>query len=269
MSVSPILRSVSPNCPYFKVMPEPFLGDPDHCSIVMINLNPGYTIGDEIVLSSTYSSVVCYKGYSEYAKPFPHLDARPHHVAGAKWWNQRKAYLDNLVTLYNGPLTASDKDRKPFAIELCPWHSHNWGEAKVRITGSIYNYVEQWTLAPALYAINHSLVDFAVVIGAAAIPVLEKNGFQLMKSFGPSKDIKGKPYARLKDNKSFPNYPQTEKKRDNVVIGLSDAEVFYKYYKKGELKVLSIFKTGSNNTPGIEYAEKGIEGEILQYIKKH
>ncbi len=104
------------------------------------------------------------------------------------------------------------------------------------------------------------------------------------------------------NNISFPNsenpgmyYPQTEKhrtdtlpngKKEKVALGESDAEVFYRYFKANlkelnidkellsklpatELKVLSIFKSGSNNTPGPEFFDRGIERVILEYIKTH
>ena len=97
------------------------------------------------------------------------------------------------------------------------------------------------------------------------------------------------------NNISFPNYPQTEKhrtvelangKKKKELLGESDAEVFYRYFKANlkdlkidkellselpatELKVLSIFKSGSNNTPGPEFFNRGIERVILEYIKTH
>lgn len=263
--------------PYFDVMPEPFLGDPDNCSIVMINLNPGYTAedkddgvkADEDVLSRKAAATLCKNGYSSYAKPFPHLDDNPPHPSGAEWWKGRTDYLNRLVYQYKD-IPADTIKPRPFAIELCPWHSHKWEEAKIVIDSVIYSQMQKRTLAPAFYAIRHSMVDFALAVGAAAIPVLEQNGFKLVQSFGPTKDIEGKPYPRVTDNNiSFPNYPKTTKKRKGVKIGESDAEVFYKYYKKGDLKVLSVSKTGSNNTPGPDYAKLGIEKVILDFIKTH
>lgn len=270
LTKSDILAGKEKEKPYFDVMPEPFLGDPENCSIVMINLNPGYSKGDENVLARSAYPTLCPSGYSAYAKAFPHLDKKPFHTEGAKWWTARKKYLDKIVSQYCDTLLEDDKNRRPFAVELCPWHSKKWGEAGISIDSAIYNRMETRSLAPAFYAIKHSLVDFAVVVGAAAIPVLEQNGFKLIQSFGPEKDIEGTPYPRLsKDNISFDNYPQTTKKRNKQPVGESDAEVFYKYYKKGDLKVLSVSKTGSNNTPGPEYASRGIEKVILDYIKTH
>lgn len=292
--------------PYFDIMPEPFLGNPDNCSIVMINLNPGYTIGDDVKLSRQKTSKRFadnnLKGYSDFAKPFPYLSNPSIHPAGAGWWEGRKEYLDRLVRAYTG----KDTTRFPFAMELCPWHSNKWEEAKVKIEGTVYDRMIQRALIPAMYAVGKSEAKIAVVVGKAAIPVIKDAGFTLIQSWGPEKRVLGKKtgvsYDYLKDNISFPNsenpdmyYPQTMKHRTDklangkkikVPLGESDAEVFYRYFKANlkdlnidkeliselpatELKVLSIFKTGSNNTPGPEFYDRGIEQIILEYIKTH
>lgn len=292
--------------PYFNIMPEPFLGNPDNCSIVMINLNPGYTIGDDVKLSRQNTSKRFadnnLKGYSDFAKPFPYLSNPEIHPAGADWWEGRKEYLDRLVQAYTGKNTT----RFPFALELCPWHSNKWEEAKVKIDDAVYDRMIQRALIPAMYAVGKSEAKIAVVVGKAAVPVIEEAGFKLIQSWGPEKRVlgkkKGKLYDYLANNISFPNnenpemkYPQTMKhstvklangERIKEPLGESDAEVFYRYFKANlkdlnidkeliselpatELKVLSIFKTGSNNTPGPEFYYRGIEQTILDFIKKH
>jgi hypothetical protein len=292
--------------PYFDIMPEPFLGNPDNCSIVMINLNPGYTIGDDVKLSRQNTNNRFtngnLKGYSDFAKLFPYLSNPAIHPAGADWWKGRKEYLDRLVHAYTGKNTT----RFPFAMELCPWHSNKWEEAKVKMGSTVYYRMIHRAVIPAIYAAGKSEAKIAVVIGKAAIPVIEKAGFKLIQSWGPEKRVLGKktgePYDYLMNNISFPNseypemiYPQTVKHRTDtlangkkikVPLGESDAEVFYRYFKANitdlninkellselpvdELKVLSIFKSGSNNTPGPEFYDRGIEQTILDFIKTH
>lgn len=290
--------------PYFDIMPEPFLGNPEKCSIVMINLNPGYTPGDEINLSRQNTAnrfaKAHLKGYSDFAEPFPYLSNPQVHPAGAGWWKGRKEYLDRLVKAYTG----KDTNRFPFAIELCPWHSGKWGEAKVKMRKDVYARMIKRTVIPALYAMGHSDAPLAIVVGKAAVPVLKKTGFKLIQSWGPEKRVLGSYAGRKYDylsgnNISFPNamypnleYPQTTKHQTvnnkKIPVGDSDAEVFYRYFKArvgdlkvdsdehylqnlpdGELKVLSIFMTGSNKTPGPEFYNRGIEQIILDYIKNH
>lgn len=292
--------------PYFDIMPEPFLGNPDNCSIVMINLNPGYTEGDDVNLSrqNTRNRFANgnLKGYSAFAITFPYLSNPIIHPAGAGWWKGRKEYLDRLVRAYTGKAS----DRFPFALELCPWHSNKWEEAKIKMSSVVYERMIQRAIIPALYATRKSEARIAVVIGKAAVPVIQKAGFKLIQSWGPEKRVlgkqSGKPYDYLMNNIPFPNsanpgilYPQSVKhktvKLENgdkkkVLLGESDAEVFYRYFKANledlnvdkellselpseELKVLSIFKSGSNNTPGPEFYDRGIEQTILDYIKTH
>ena len=147
--------------PYFDIMPEPFLGNPDKCSIVMINLNPGFTEGDDETLSRKNTTKRFAsgnpKGYSDFAKPFPYLSNPSIHPAGAGWWEGRKEYLDRLVRAYTG----KDTTRFPFAMELCPWHSNKWEEAKVKMSSVVYERMIQRSIIPALYATGRSEAKIA------------------------------------------------------------------------------------------------------------
>lgn len=94
--------TVLSNPPYYDIMPEPFLGNPeeDGSSIVMINLNPGFTEGDQITLSRANTQARFNKRnikFSDFAKPFPYLITPEVHPAGADWWKKREEYLDRLV----------------------------------------------------------------------------------------------------------------------------------------------------------------------------
>ena len=178
--------------PYFDIMPEPFLGNPDKCSIVMINLNPGYTVGDDVKLSRQNTENRFkdnnLKGYSDFALPFPYLSNPEIHPAGAGWWEGRKEYLDRLVRVYTG----KDTTLFPFAMELCPWHSNKWDEAKVEMEDTVYDRMIQRAVIPALYAVGNSEAKIAVVVGKAAIPVIEEAGFKLIQSWGPERRVLGK-----------------------------------------------------------------------------
>jgi len=274
---------------YYSSMPEPFLGNPDSCSIVCINLNPGYTAkdvkegieGDEEVLSRDFAKSIC--PYSDYAKPFPHLASSPHHISGAIWWQRRNVYLMSLIeTYYNvkGVNMPNISKKFPFSIELCPWHSKRWSECGIKIKDNkeALTAINEHTLEPALHAIEHSLVDFAFAVGLDVMKALLDNGFELAMSWGPSENIEGKHFKYVHHNNvRFDNYPKTLKYRnkgkDNEeVLGLYDAYVFFKLLTKvvngNLLKVLCVLKQGSNNVPGPEYHDLGIDRDILEYVSR-
>ena len=55
---------------YFGTMPEPFWGNPDCYSVVMINLNPAYKEGHEVLFSRARAKELLLEGYSSFAKSF-------------------------------------------------------------------------------------------------------------------------------------------------------------------------------------------------------
>ena len=275
---------------YFNTMPEPFLGNPMCCSIVVINLNPGYTEkngttpGDEEILSRVFAQRL--NSYVQYALPFPHLMDNPYHKSGGAWWRGRNEYLQNVVRTYLRINNAKDAEdylnkRHPFAIELCPWHSKNWSESKISIKNNqeIIDAIKEHTLTPAMNAIQNSLVDFAIAIGQDSFEALYDSGFELKMSWGPDKDIEGRAFKNIHvNNCCFNNYPQTMKvknkgKYNQEQVGAYYAYVFFRFLARevnGKLfKVLNITKRGSNQPPGPEYRKRGIEEIILRYIQEY
>ena len=260
---------------YFDTMPEPFWGDPDHCSIVMINLNPAYKEGHDKLFSREKTQTLCPNGYSDFAKSFPILNEDSYNPEGKEWWEGRKKYLDQLVQDYPNKEKISDNNLRPFAIEVCPWQSSTWADAKVKMEdGDLKKHINEYVIEPALYAIDHSQVDFAVAIGKPILDALLECGFRVMKSWGPNTDDP----KYLADNILPDNYPTTLKKGDTEE---TPANVFFKLLVKEEeggregregrekgrlIKVLCIKKDGSNHVPGPQYRKNGIEQKILDYI---
>lgn len=264
---------------FYDTMPEPFWGDPDNCSIVMINLNPAYKEGHDKLFSREKTQTLCPNGYSAFAKSFPILNEDSYNQEGRGWWEGRKKYLDQLIEDY---LQLPVNNLRPFAIEVCPWQSKDWRGAKGAKVNmeddNLKKHISKYVIEPALYAINHSMVDFAIAIGADILKVLLNNGFELEMSWGPSVDVVGKKFDNLHANNCCPpDYPKTEKfrnkkgpKENRISLGMYEAYVFYRLLTKTvdgkKLKILSVMKYGNNNVPGSEYHEKGIEKEILKHI---
>ena len=265
---------------FYNTMPEPFWGNPDICSIVMINLNPAYKEGHDKLFSREKTQTLCPNGYSDFAKSFPILNEDSYNPEGKEWWEGRKKYLDQLVQDYPKRKQSSDNNSRPFAIEICPWQSNNWAGAKVKMKDdkNLNNHISEYVIEPAIYAIDHSQVDFAVAIGKPILDALLECGFRIMKSWGPKTDDPN----YLVDNILPDNYPTTLKKGDKEE---TPANVFFKLLVKEEegggeegregregrekgrlIKVLCIKKDGSNHVPGPQYRNNGIEKKILDFI---
>jgi len=244
---------------YFNTMPEPFWGNPENCSVVMINLNPAFKKGHDVLFSREKARQLCPDGYSHFAKRFPIMDRDSYNPEGRKWWDGRNKYLVRLAEAYPR-IKKGIQNLRPFVVELCPWQTGNWHETRIRLDGnsSLLDHIDEYVIMPALHAVENSAVDFAVTIGKPILDALLECGFTIDKRWGPGLG-----------STVLPGYPMTLKKGD---AEKTPAEVFFTLLTRKEsdktLKVLCIRKSGSNNVPGPEYMRNGIERSILEYISK-
>ncbi len=176
-------------------MPEPYWGNPDKCSIVIINYNPGggldmsphtYKGKGAPYPDNTMIEYVNRKSYSTLALDFPLLKTKEElekderwwlrSYGGRKWWLQKKEWIEHLVDDWakNGNKQSDEKEsklpihtRRPFAIELCGWHSQNWNDSTVSIINNVYRkeYMQKYFIHPLLHSIEKSTTHLAVCIG--------------------------------------------------------------------------------------------------------
>ena len=146
-------------------MPEFFLGDPDSCSAVILNLNPGTADQGFHYKDSRFNNY----DYSKKAKEFP-LGA-----SGCKWWfgangtEGRNAWINNLI--------GNDEDLKPFALEICPLHSKSWGRLDYD-NRKLKDEIAKYVFAPAFEAVSKSKALFAIAIGKDFVKILKHFGFK-------------------------------------------------------------------------------------------
>lgn len=217
-------------------LPEPYYGDMDNCSIVIINLNPGTGICTQhqslINIPKTEIYEANNKKYSGYAKPFMYLDD-PYPLfcrnsEAAKWWKPRKRWIDRI--LINRGINT---DKKPFAIELCSLHSPSFelsNPAKyISIIRKINSKID---VMPAIeYAITKSDAKLGLAVGKPIYNAMIKNGYS--------------------DVLSIPNRMQ----------GLPRE---YRVVEKNGIKILCTWTPGSNNAPSKIY--DSFEKQILSVI---
>lgn len=227
---------------YIELMPEPFFGDPENNLAVILNLNPGYGPENKNYIAKDKVRTVLNNGYSNFAKTNPYLTNHGFHPDAYNWWQKRLCWLQELVDYKAGKL--------PFVMELCPWHSHKWGDAKINhFSQDQKGYIEKNVLLPAAYAAKQSELGFIISIGKMYTNLYFDLDFKVIKEWGPDDII---------------NWPISTKTR-------KPKQVHFTYYKRNvdseTIKVLSIWLWGSNKTPCKEFLS--IEKDIIDYIKTH
>lgn len=184
-------------CNYFQMhfMPEPYLGNPEHCSFVIINLNPGqgrchscYNNKD----NSNYliSDVLKYK-YSKIAFKFQYLKNEENtkyvdweNNKARKWWKNKEPWIKNVndTFVYKEPSNTTEENIKinnPFAIELCAWHSTNWPSKFDKIDRNDNPLKEEIgnIVSVICKAIDESQYKFAYSVGKPIGDMLKKFDF--------------------------------------------------------------------------------------------
>ena len=110
-------------------------------------------------------------------------------------------WLDKIVAMRNGfsnTYTYSNVDKKfypnlkPFALEIVPWHSNNWSQA--RYSANQISWMQNVVIPLAVDAVKGSKLDFILMLGnnAQLCSVLQYMGFvkqnswdDAMKSLSP------------------------------------------------------------------------------------
>ena len=175
---------------YFPVdyMPEPYLGNPNNSSFVIINLNPGrgccHSWHYLQSVSDTLINRVKTKTYSNIAFSFPYLrnqrsiKLKNWELNGGRIWWKSKIDWINYIYCAAG-LDCNIDDIKPFAIELCAWHSPSWKlDTKKLCSGSLPSCIFYNCIIDIIcQAIDKSKLKFGYCVGKAIGDVLCCHGF--------------------------------------------------------------------------------------------
>lgn len=169
-------------------MPEPFLGNPERCSAVMLNLNPAAPM-DKFHKGHGYAKQIISDGYSERAKGWKIFEEKD---GGFVWWAKRENWLNRIIG-------NEDTTLKPFAIEICPWHSKKWKSLNYE-NQELLEEIRTKVLTPAFDAAKNSALPFVVAIGKDYCTTLEKMGFEKECELGPDRCIEGWPKNKNGNN---------------------------------------------------------------------
>ncbi len=163
-----------------ELMPEPYIGDPHNCSIVIMNYNPGaadYKLDNEedrkryrndtghhsglndpnrmcFHYARNYRNRVAYGGYLGRCVD-PMYETSGLTQAGKCWWCKRLTWFKEILP---------ESEKLPFAIELCGWHSHTW--SNIRFTPELLAKLKD-LLAPVIEeTIKISDLGIGLCVGA-------------------------------------------------------------------------------------------------------
>lgn len=161
-------------------MPEPYIGNPADCSVVILNYNPGAADYDlrtteglekyrnDAVHHSRFDDPesMCHHDARNYRERAfagsclgrgvdPQYDTSDLHPAGKKWWSKHLDWFRELVP---------ESKKLPFALELCGWHSNCW--EKIKYDKKLFDRLKE-RLAPVIdETIRASDLGIGLCVGA-------------------------------------------------------------------------------------------------------
>ena len=178
-------------------LPEPYYGDPDHCSAVVLNINPGSSSPNEATklwrnrVSPSYKLIYDfanslsskYSVFQSIYSPF----AAPNWVPGVQWWkDNRNDFIKKIVLSYNKYKgRVSNPKHTPFAMELCPLHSNNVAGINFTQKDLRMAYMSN-VITPAVDIIKTSDIPFGLGFASSICNLLQKpqcGGFQVIRTW--------------------------------------------------------------------------------------
>ena len=232
-------------------LPEPYYGDMDNPSIVIINLNPGTGLCEQCHLRKDVPGILVNdvknvpdSPYSQMAKVFPLYGKSPNvHMPqeSINWWKSRLKWIDHILEIRKDMGISIDGNKKPFAIELVPLHSKSFKVSKAA------EYVKNKypaVLGAIEYAITKSDAKMGLAIGKPIYDTLKQFGYTGI-------DI------TLAQNAQQPNTNIKSIKRDYSVLE----------NKNNGLKILCTWSSGSNKAPAKDPFWGHEENIIKKYFK--
>jgi hypothetical protein len=167
-------------------LPEPYFGDPDRNSAVILNYNPGPVMA-EFQLYPSGSFLIKGKAHEDYhafAQPFPYLAEYRSNPGGA-WWLRRKEWIDSLSSHVSHIAQPGQPALIPFALEICPWHSKSF-KLRPNDIETLREYMTNYVLGPAEEIAKNSLLPFIISVGKDYQDLFQVLGFTMELSVNPN-----------------------------------------------------------------------------------
>ncbi len=117
------------------LLPEPYLGDPAGASIILLNLNPGYSPNDHVFYSDSGRRQACLNNLAHAATDYPFylLAPRLREFSGPNWWHQKLRRLVEGTSL-------EQVAKRVCCIEFFPYHSAKFDAGRLRLASQTYGF---------------------------------------------------------------------------------------------------------------------------------
>ena len=163
-------------------IPEPYMGDPNNCSFVIVNLNPGSGQCHSCIKQKDVSEMLVNKvkteGYSTAIRDFPYLKEGKavglidwDNSLGRKWWKSKERWIKHMLNVfcpsYDSNYSIPD-GYYPFAMELFAWHTERWPvflNKKLEKKGGYGQIISDNVIEPLHEAIKKSRFHVAFCVG--------------------------------------------------------------------------------------------------------
>lgn len=163
-------------------IPEPYMGDPDNCSFVIVNLNPGtgqcHSCIKQKDIAGTLVNKVKTNGYGNAVKNFPYLRNGAtaglidwDNSGGRRWWKGKERWIKHIIKMFEPSYNTEDaipEKYYPFAMEMFAWHTMSWPSElnkKMKKNGIYGPTIKNEVLEPLYDAIQKSKFKFAFCVG--------------------------------------------------------------------------------------------------------
>lgn len=171
-------------------IPEPYMGDPDNCSFVIVNLNPGagqcHSCIKQKDIAGTLVNTVKTNGYGNAVKKFPYLRNGAtadlidwDNSGGRKWWKGKERWIKHIIKMFEPSYNTEDAipdNYYPFAMEMFAWHTMAWPNElnKKMMKNGVYGpTIKSEVLEPLYDAIQKSKFKFAFCVGKPIVGIIE------------------------------------------------------------------------------------------------
>lgn len=239
----------------YDLLPQPYLGDIKNHSVITLNLNPcrsneKYSKDEFKEILNNFNNA---SAYYDYAKDFPTYDIN-FWQDQAKWFN--RMFIERMEF---------DTNKKPFAIEICPWNSGSW--LPLKINQEIINHLDENVFNVIEKAIKNSDVKIVFSVGKAYYDIFnhENSDFKKMEEFTKYQKMEALDIHSEDQNlklKIEAIWPKKQDKNTNP----SYVNRSFSFWKKNNVIYFNTWAPASNNPPGKDFIK--IESELIKkYLK--
>jgi hypothetical protein len=153
-----------------------------------------------------------------------------------------------------------DIEKKPFAIEICPWNSESW--LALKINEEIVNYLNEHVFNVIEKAIKYSDIKIVFSVGKAYYDIFNHNSdFKKIEEFTKSQNNGTLNFhSDDQDRKSKIESVWPQKQDKNSTIRYVNRS--FSFWKKDNILYFNTWGPGSNKPPGRDFIE--IESELIK-----